>query len=116
MSPLGVELLSLFWPVISASLLGGATFFWRQQAARLDGISKTLEQFKADVDRIERDFSKHREAVNHKLDIVIGKTHARLVEIETVCEHQHGVNLRRRRTDAGGNWTQDSDIMGSSGK
>jgi hypothetical protein len=52
----------------------------------------------------------------HKLDIVIGKTHARLVEIETVCEHQHGANLRRRRTDPGGNWAQDSDIMGASGK
>lgn len=120
MSPLGLELLTMFWPGISAALLGGATYFWRQQATRLDGISKALEQFRgevrADIDRIERDFSQHRTDITHKLDIVIGKTHARLVEIETVCEHQHGVNLRRRRTDAGGDWAQTSDVMGASGK
>lgn len=112
MSPIGIELLSLFWPGISAALLGGAAYFWRQQAARLDGISKTLDQFRSDVDRIERDFADHRVSVTHKLDRVIGMTHARLVGIETVCEQQHGVTFRRRHTDHGNNWAHDSDIMG----
>lgn len=112
MSPLGIELLSLFWPGISAALLGGAAYVWRQQAAHLNGIFKALEQFRSDVDRIERDFADHRVAVTHKLDRVIGMTHARLVGIETVCEQQHGVNFRRRHTDHGNNWAHDSDIMG----
>jgi hypothetical protein len=116
MSPLGVELLSLFWPGISAALFGGAAYFWRQQAARLDGISKALDQFRGDVDRIERDFAEHRIAVTHKLDRVIGMTHARLVGIETVCEQQHGVTFRRRHTDVGNNWAHDSDILGGNNK
>ncbi len=116
MSPLGVELLSLFWPGISAALLGGAAFFWRQQTAHLNGISKALDQFRSDVDRIERDFADHRIAVTHKLDRVIGMTHARLVGIETVCEQQHGVTFRRRHTDTGANWAQDSDILGGNNK
>lgn len=112
MSPLGIELLALFWPGISAALLGGAAYFWRQQAAYSDGISKSLQQFRDDVDRIERDFSEHRMAVNHKLDRLIGMTHARLVGIEAVCEQQHGSGLRRRYTDTGVNWAHDSDIIG----
>ncbi len=109
MSPIGIELISLFWPGISAALLGGAAFFWRQQAAHLEQIGKALEQFRTDVDRIERDFADHRVSVTHKLDRVIGMTHARLVGIETVCEQQHGVTFRRRHTDHGNNWAHDSD-------
>jgi hypothetical protein len=118
MTSLGLELLSLFWPGIAAALFGGATYFWRQQSSRMDSLSKTLDQFRcevrSDIARIEGDFSDHRIDVTHKIDKLIGATHARLVGIETTCEQQHGVKLRRRSTDTGSNWANDSDIIGKS--
>ena len=112
MSPLETQILITAWPWIWSGILGAGAWWIRQQNARLSSICAALDQFRIDIDRIEKEMAQDRMVSAHKLDRLIGATNARLVGIETVCQAQHGITLRRRQSDhLDEAWAQDSDIM-----
>jgi len=116
MSPLATELLQLFWPAIWSGLLGAAAWWQRSQSARLDSIVRALDQFRQDIDRIQKEMANDRADQRHHIDRLIGATNARFAAIESGCAIYHGAR-NRRATDASdsANWAQASDINGMGG-
>lgn len=108
MTPLQIELLQIAWPPIWTCLLAAAGWWQRQQMARLNAISETLDQFRVDVEQIKREIATDRSDDRHRLDKLIGATNARFTAIESCCSIYHGAK-NRRATDPE-NWAQTSDL------
>ena len=117
MSPFETQILVTAWPWIWSGILGAGAWWLREQNARLSSICRALDEFREDIDRIEKEMADDRLTNRHHLDRLLGATLARFTGIEAVCQAQHGVTFARRSTDRGldDSWAQDSDILSGSG-
>lgn len=112
MTPFEIDLLKTAWPYIWTGILSAGAWFLRSQSARLDKICVAMNAFNSDVSRIEADLQAQRADTMHRLDTLIGAVNSRVGKIETVCEMQHGINLRRSGDRAAAAWAQTSDFKG----
>ncbi len=114
MTPFEIELLKTAWPWVWAALLGGSGFYLKSLSKQLSAIVESLNRFKEDVVRIEKEMAADRLENRHRIDRLIGDSDTRISRIEAVCETKHGINPNRRSSDPRPiHWAHDSDIAGN---
>ena len=117
MTPFEKELLETAWPYIWTGMITGITLFIKskakEQATRLASICSSLKAFQEDVVRIEKAMATDRADKQHRLDVLIGESNARLSALEAGCDLLHGSGRNRRASDKHDvHWAQASDIKG----
>jgi hypothetical protein len=120
MTPFESSLLEASWPFLSSAIGLVAVWYLKTLAKTMEGLAESMASMKDHVAQVEgeikTDLLEYKRESQHRVDQLIGRTDSRLGKIETVCSMQHGVTFRRRSTDVDPDWSQNSDISGSSAK
>lgn len=116
MTPFEVDLLKASWPFLSMAMTGVAVWYLKSVNKNLASLSNSISDLKDHIAQVEKDItadlSDFKAKSQHRFDRLLGEAESRIGKIETVCELQHGLQLRRRRSDRQVNWAQDSDVAG----
>lgn len=116
MTPFEMDLLKASWPFLSMIMTGIAVWYLKSVSKALSTLSLSIGDLKDRIAKVEKDITSDltdfKAKSQHRFDRLLGESESRLGKIETVCELQHGIMLKRRSSDHSGDWAQESDVSG----